>query len=222
MEEKERYEFKYNEKIMKHYMFDNLTKTQLGYEDITNLLNQQDKENQQLKALLKATEITDIHNELADLQINNEWLEKENQQLKQQLAESEEEHELLINQFEEETEKLRKQIKQESDARKRFVEEVKNLKQQLTEKEKEIENLNNRILISQLQAPEEQRLKIIGSSCCQYNPKQDKISFAVDILEELAGCSNYINSKLDFECGSYVSEKAIRDKIKYLKGKKDE
>lgn len=51
---------------------------------------------------------------------------------------------------------------------------------------------------------------------------QDKISFAVDILEELAGCSNYINSKLDFECGSYVSEKAIRDKIKYLKGKKDE
>lgn len=51
---------------------------------------------------------------------------------------------------------------------------------------------------------------------------QDKISFAIDILEELAGCSNYINSKLDFECGSYVSEKAIRDKIKYLKGKKDE
>ena len=51
---------------------------------------------------------------------------------------------------------------------------------------------------------------------------QDKISFAVDILEVLAGCSNYINSKLDFECGSYVSEKTIRDKIKYLKGKKDE
>ena len=52
--------------------------------------------------------------------------------------------------------------------------------------------------------------------------EQDKISFAVDILEELADCSNYINSKLDFECGSYVSEKAIRDKIKYLKVKKDE
>lgn len=105
--------------------------------------------------------------------------------LEAKLAESEEEHELLINQFEEETEKLRKQIKQESDARKRFVEEVKNLKQQLAEKEKEIENLNNRILISQLQAPEEQRLKIIGSSCCQYNPKQDKISFAVEQLEQL-------------------------------------
>lgn len=105
--------------------------------------------------------------------------------LETKLAESEEEHELLINQFEEETEKLRKQIKQESDARKRFVEEVKNLKQQLAEKEKEIENLNNRILISQLQAPEEQRLKIIGSSCCQYNPKQDKISFAVEQLEQL-------------------------------------
>lgn len=52
-----------------------------------------------------------------------------------------------------------------------------------------------------------------------FEKDQDKISFAVDILEELADCSNYINSKLDFECGFYVSEKAIRDKIKYLKGK---
>lgn len=51
---------------------------------------------------------------------------------------------------------------------------------------------------------------------------QDKISFAVDILEELADCSNYINSKLGFESGSYVSEKSIRDKIKYLKGNKYE
>ncbi len=51
---------------------------------------------------------------------------------------------------------------------------------------------------------------------------QDKISFAVDILEELADCSNYINGKLDFESGSYVSEKVIRDKIKYLKGNEDE
>ena len=59
------------------------------------------------------------------------------------------------------------------------------LKQQLAEKEKEIENLNNRILISQLQAPEEQRLKIIGSSCCQYNPKQDKISFCIEQLEQI-------------------------------------
>lgn len=54
------------------------------------------------------------------------------------------------------------------------------------------------------------------------NSHQDKISFAVDILEELADCSNYINSKLDFESGSYVSEKSIRDKIKYLKGNKYE
>lgn len=60
--------------------------------------------------------------------------------LETKLAESEEEHELLIDQFEEETEKLRKQIKQESDARKRFVEEVKNLKQQLAEKDLAIDN----------------------------------------------------------------------------------
>lgn len=55
-------------------------------------------------------------------------------QLKQQLTEKEQEHELLIDQFEEETEKLRKQIKQESDARKRFVEANKQLKHQLSEK----------------------------------------------------------------------------------------
>lgn len=42
---------------------------------------------------------------------------------------------------------------------------------------------------------------------------QDKISFAVDILEELADCSNYINSKLDFECGSIIP-KEIYEKAK--------
>ena len=59
--------------------------------------------------------------------------------LEAKLEDSEEEHELLIDQFEEETEKLRKQIKQESDARKRFVEEVKELKQQLAISEKSLE-----------------------------------------------------------------------------------
>ena len=133
--------------------------------------------------------------------------------LEAKLAESEEEHELLINQFEEETEKLRKQIKQESDARKRFVEEVKNLKQQLAEKEKQLENAQN---LKAIEVADELSLKLSKIH------NQDKISFAVDILEELADCSNYINSKLDFESGSYVSEKSIRDKIKYLKGNKYE
>ena len=64
---------------------------------------------------------------------------KEIADLEAKLAECEEEHELLIDQFEEETEKLRKQIKQESDARKRFVEEVKELKQQLAITEKALE-----------------------------------------------------------------------------------
>ena len=72
-----------------------------------------------------------------------------------------------------------------ADMIKKLVSEKEELKQQLAEKEKEIENLNNRILISQLQAPEEQRLKIIGSYCCQYNPKRDKISFALEQLEKV-------------------------------------
>ena len=133
--------------------------------------------------------VKECQNNLGDL--NPAWKNSEIVELgivadlEAKLAESEKEHELLIDQFEEETEKLRKQIKQESDARKRFVEEVKNLKQQLAEKECEIKKLNTIILVSQLQAPEEQRLKIIGSSCCQYNPNQDKISFAVEQLEKV-------------------------------------
>lgn len=59
----------------------------------------------------------------------NECLNKMFIEVKEELAEKEKEHELLIDQFEEETEKLRKQIKQESDARKRFVNVVKELKQ---------------------------------------------------------------------------------------------
>ena len=88
-----------------------------------------------------------------------------------------------------------------ADIHEKALETLMIMKEQLTEKDKLIEDYS--VFFNQL-----------------FN--QDKISFAVDILEELAGCSNYINSKLDFECGSYVSEKAIRDKIKYLKGKKDE
>lgn len=93
--------------------------------------------------------------------------------------------------------------------------DVKHMEQQLDEKEKEL-NLTKKLLENyRLQCHE--FLKTETNIC-----NQDKISFAVDVLEEIADCSNYINSKLDFECGSYVSEKAIRDKIKYLKGKKDE
>lgn len=89
MEEKERY-VKYdpdNDDIITRIIYDTIEKKPIivTADRCIDLLNQQDKENQQLKALLKATEVTDIHNELADLQINNEWLESENQQLKQQL-----------------------------------------------------------------------------------------------------------------------------------------
>ena len=61
---------------------------------------------------------------------------------------------------------------------------IEELKAKLAEKEKEVENLNNRILISQLQAPKEQILNILSSQCIQYNPDQDKISFAVENLEK--------------------------------------
>ena len=43
MEEKERFESKYNEKLMKHYAFDNENKEELGYKGVVRVLNQQDK-----------------------------------------------------------------------------------------------------------------------------------------------------------------------------------
>ena len=102
-----------------------------------------------------------------------------------------------------------------ADIHEKALETLMIMKEQLAEKEKEISEYIK--IVDDLH-------KQLSDKCdfCDKTKDQDKISFAVDILEELAGCSNYINSKLDFECGSYVSEKAIRDKIKYLKGKKDE
>ena len=88
---------------------------------------------------------------------------------------------------------------------------------QLAEKDEEIAYLTK-----QVKKLNNEAQKYFEDAYCNDFHNQDKISFAIDILEELAGYSNYINSKLDFECSSYVSEKAIRDKIKYLKGKKDE
>ena len=78
---------------------------------------------------------------------------KESYYLKQQLAEKDKEHELLIDKFEEETEKLIKQIKQESDARKRFVEANKQLKQ-----------LQNQTAIAELEKVKEYNRGLVYSS----------------------------------------------------------
>ena len=104
-----------------------------------------------------------------------------------------------------------------ADIHEKALETLMIMKEQLAKKEKEIAYLTKQVKKFNNEAQ-----KYFEDAYCNDFHNQDKISFAVDILEELADCSNYINSKLDFECGSYVSEKAIRDKIKYLKGKKDE
>ena len=50
---KERFEWIYNETMLKHYMVDNLNNQQLGYESIVNLLNQQDQRIAELEEQLK-------------------------------------------------------------------------------------------------------------------------------------------------------------------------
>ena len=59
------------------------------------------------------------------------------------------------------------------------------LKEELAEKDKEIKKLNNIIFMSQLQAPKEQILNILGSQCIQYNPDKAKIDYAVEQLEKV-------------------------------------
>lgn len=89
MEEKERYECKYNEKLMKHYTFDNENKEELGYKSVVRVLNQQDKRIKKLEETLEKARQREviIHQNyrqgyIKDLQELNE-LQEENQQLKQ-------------------------------------------------------------------------------------------------------------------------------------------
>lgn len=105
------------------------------------------------------------------------------------------------------------------------LKEIERLKEELAEKECELKQLNTRILVSQLQAPEEQRLKIIGSSCCQYNPNQDKISFCIEKLEKVkeeidkrpVSIRNYDNGEFDEIILDDVYD-VINNQITELKG----
>ena len=82
MEEKERYECKYNEKLMKHYTFDNENKEELGYKGVVRVLNQQDA---RIKELEKENQKANIKNYLTDYYL----VEKENQQLNEHIKELE-------------------------------------------------------------------------------------------------------------------------------------
>lgn len=85
MEEKERYECKYNEKLMKHYTFDNENKEELGYKGVVRVLNQQDA---RIKELEEENKFLEKRNEKLiidrrDLCLERNDIAEENQQLKQ-------------------------------------------------------------------------------------------------------------------------------------------
>ena len=148
--------------------------------------------------------------------------------LEAKLAESEAEHERLIDAFEEETEKLRKQIKEESDARKRFVEAVKELKQQLAEKEQEIKNVSIRHLdMLRYFIRHNSKQGIIFSSDLEReieeieqgkkiwqtkNFNQDKISFAVEQLDKFRDTMEKLNEN---NSGYIIRFSSMRDREKF-------
>lgn len=118
---KERFEWLYNETMLKHYMVDNQNNIQLGYEAIVNLLNQQNKQIADLEAKLAESE-----KRLVNCVDFDTWQKtaKENNELKQQLAEKEKEISNLKGLINERD----KQIKNLKTNKKRVVEHKNNVK----------------------------------------------------------------------------------------------
>ena len=146
--------------------------------------------------------IAELEKELEDWQdgtIIAQWQDYEQKvkELEKQLAESEEENETF-----------RKALRGEIFINYKIPMENERLKQELAEKDKLINEYADYLARSQWKIADLVVKEIKAEN------------FAIDILEELDGSSNYINSKLDFECGFYISQKTIRDKIKELKGEK--
>ena len=88
---KERFEWLYNETMLKHYMVDNQNNIQLGYEAIVNLLNQQNKRIADLEAKLAEKRQDCVALDKAWNNLNNQLSIKNDEinELKQQLAEKE-------------------------------------------------------------------------------------------------------------------------------------
>ena len=85
MEEKERFECKYNEKLMKHYTFDNENKEELGYRGVVRVLNQQDEKikAKEKEANTYAKEIAFLDNKIKQLrQTQNQKAIEELEKLK--------------------------------------------------------------------------------------------------------------------------------------------
>lgn len=203
-----------------------------------------EKADKEIKEIYKKyNKLVEEYNNLKE-EVDNNFVDGQKyNELKQQLAEKEEqlnnlEQQCLICNKDQENERLKRQL---AEVTKKYelascptgglVDRARNLEQQLADKDRQIEQLKkfdnlNKTFFDLFRTAFKEPNKVDDLfntlKTMQDKQDQDKISFAVDVLEEIADCSNYINSKLDFECGSYVSEKAIRDKIKYLKGKKDE
>ena len=148
-------------------------------------------------------------------------------ELEAKLAESEKLNKALYNKNQSADEYIHELNKLNSE----LQQKDEQLKQQLAEKDQTIETIlkENEELVKQHnvytwgdEIQQDKIYAITGEALEFLISNQDKISFAIEILEEIAGCSNYINTKPDFLCGYYVLEKVINDKIKWLKGTKDE
>ena len=199
---KERFEWLYNETMLKHYMVDNQNNIQLGYEAIVNLLNQQNKQIADLEAKLAESEERVKH-----------WHDLYNERDKQFQSVRQRYH--LLNKLQsnyDKKDKLHLAYMQCAE----LVEENEQLKQQLAEKEKQNKILKseNHALMSDNAYQEEDIFEL--NSLKEYY-KNNTIDFAVAELEKMKE-----DILLDISIGiqrEWISNK-IDKQIKELKEKK--
>lgn len=147
MEEKERYECKYNEKLMKHYTFDNENKEELGYKGVVRVLNQQNKQIKELNTkLVEEMELSAERRQIIeDLTIENNQQDKEIEELNEKLQDKVADLEAKLAESEKNYKDARELGIEQFHSLKEIInssqEEIDKLKQQLAEKDKEIKQL---------------------------------------------------------------------------------
>ena len=133
-----RYEIRYNEKLLKHYFYDNELKEQISFDTVLKVLEEQNKQ------------LAEKDKEIEEYKQMWKTADHENHILCNKIISLEDDHDRAIDEFQQERENLCKQIQRQSNARKRFFEAYKDQRHQICEKIREKYNLNNKVYEDEL------------------------------------------------------------------------